>query len=255
MKKSNTSKILLMLVVVVVVLCAILIYEGLCYYNEGKIGGDELSYIGTITGGGLTLFGVILTIIITIEIHKADVRQRDSERKENLSIEYKPVLQIEEKDVIYRSYKREEPVYDYSDEEGFHIVDIETWTEHIFYIKLKLKNCGRGEILRGHVACNEDDGYLELEYRKDFEAVFQGDTVVFEFSFMVKNFEEMVEGFYDKCVLINIHYYDCVEKEGKIQVPLYISNSPPIYSYNEVIGEVEKEAENTLGYRLGAIIR
>lgn len=236
-------------------LCLALFYIGCDAYRSDNLDGTELSYLGSIVGGGLTLIGVIMTIMITIDLQKDDLAKREEERKDNLSIEYKPIIQIESKKIEAKLYSV--PDYQYElDEDGIpYVADQQYHTECYIYVTIRLKNIGRGEITNSKVSCNYKDDYFNVDLNKQFETIYQGDYFDLNFSFELENYEKIVEEMYSSNMIINIVYSDCVMREAKVQIPYYIENFPPTYDYDEYKDTVTKTSDNHIECSIGAIIR
>lgn len=112
-------------------ICLVLIFIGSHIYHKDIINGDQLGYTGAIIGGGMTLVGVLYTIEYEKSVREIDKKERNQERLQELSAQYKPILKVtipvneEEKEIKLRK-------------------DINS-----FYINLLLyiENIGRGECL------------------------------------------------------------------------------------------------------------
>lgn len=100
------------------------------------IKGDYLAYTGSIIGGGLTLLGVSLTISF-----------QEAQRKEDLALQYKPILRIEKA----------------TDERERKIITKHENGKIYFNLLCYVKNVGRGEaaaIEFDHFQDNEDYGII-----------------------------------------------------------------------------------------------
>ena len=98
-----------------------------------------------------------MTILITVELQKSDMVKRESEWKDNLSIQYKPVLQMEEAEIVLGCHQFPDRQYDV-DEDGEMVITGEEWfLQYYFSLKIKLKNIGRGEIMEGNISCQGTD--------------------------------------------------------------------------------------------------
>ena len=68
--------------IIICSVCAFAIWMGVSLYDNGTINDAELTYIGSIIGGGMTLMGVFLTIMHTNIIRDKDKIEREKEKRE-----------------------------------------------------------------------------------------------------------------------------------------------------------------------------
>lgn len=82
--------------IIFIILCIIifLILVGLLIRNTCNCEGDMFSYSGAVIGGGLTLIGVIMTMLYQDIRREDNLKLKNEERKENLAIQYKPLIKI-----------------------------------------------------------------------------------------------------------------------------------------------------------------
>lgn len=83
-----------LMVLALFIICFVFVYYGFDFYHRNIINGDQLSYMGSIIGGGITLFGVYATIDHTNHLRKEDQKRHNQERKENLALQYKPYISL-----------------------------------------------------------------------------------------------------------------------------------------------------------------
>lgn len=83
-----------LMVIALFIICFVFVYFGFDFYHKNIINGEQLSYMGSIIGGGITLFGVYATIDHTNHLRKEDQKRHDQERKEELSLLYMPIISI-----------------------------------------------------------------------------------------------------------------------------------------------------------------
>lgn len=97
MKKEDKNEIKKMVIILIYlfIICICLTWGGFHVYHIGLINEAQLGYLGAIIGGGMTLLGVIFTINHTNAIREIDRKERDLERKEELAIQYKPIITAE----------------------------------------------------------------------------------------------------------------------------------------------------------------
>ena len=53
-----------LMVIALFIICFVFVYFGFDFYHKNIINGEQLSYMGSIIGGGITLFGVYATIVL-----------------------------------------------------------------------------------------------------------------------------------------------------------------------------------------------
>ena len=98
-----------------------------------------ISFFGAIIGGSLTLFGVWWTIIEQQKSRKEDQRIHDLERKEELAIQYKPMLSLNFNNGL--------------------LVD-SVIKNSVLMLMFSLENIGRGEAVNCKIECSKLDGYF-----------------------------------------------------------------------------------------------
>lgn len=86
--------------ILIIVLAILLLFAGYLYkvYLDPNV--DYLAYAGAIVGGLFTVVGVTMTINYENDIRKEDQQRHDQERKEDLSIQYRPILVMDD-DILF----------------------------------------------------------------------------------------------------------------------------------------------------------
>ncbi len=69
-KTKTEAKILFLACIAIICVCLYVIDIGIMMHRNKILMSEELGFIGSILGGGMTLIGVIITIIIIISLHK-----------------------------------------------------------------------------------------------------------------------------------------------------------------------------------------
>ena len=132
----------MIIAITVFIFCLVFTYIGFQFYHINLINGDQLGYMGAIFGGGITLLGIYLTIHHENLIRKQEQQQRDKERKEDLVIQYQPVLDmIDEALFILSNQGSEIRIHESK------LINILEYTNNEIRMKsdIKIKNVGRGE--------------------------------------------------------------------------------------------------------------
>lgn len=129
---------------VVISFCIILTMLGLMLHRKKLISDNEMLFLGSIIGGGITLLGVIMTIDHNNRINNKQRELHNKERKEDMEIMYQPIISariIDYKEVNILSNELtilfNHPYFDDTD------------LETVPYM-IELKNTGRGEINSYH---------------------------------------------------------------------------------------------------------
>lgn len=239
--------------VAIMLICWVIIQLGIEWHSKG-MKDAALGFAGSIIGGGIGFLGVVMTILFTIEEQKQAEIKRDQERREDFSIQYRPILQIVKRTVALRSAIEERPKYEYDDKiEDYIIVSSEDILHKWFNVNIKLKNIGRGEILEAHAKCMESDEYINVSYEKKFSSVFPKDSFWIYFRIDLKAHEKFIYENYDSTVEVEIKYFDCMKKEGKITIPIHLQNIPASYSIND--DKVEYSSDNDITCHIGSVCR
>ena len=115
----------------IISLCLISIFIGFWFYHDKLIDDNQLGYVGSIFGGGITLLGVCLTI------HYEKIT-----RKKDIATQYKPILIIDDNVLYILSNQDSKTIIEESD-----MVDILEYAKNQIRIEsnIKIKNVGRGE--------------------------------------------------------------------------------------------------------------
>ena len=92
-KKTPTNYLIIFLAI-------LLLFAGYLYkvYLDPNV--DYLAYAGAIVGGLFTVVGVTMTINYENDIRKEDQQRHNQERKEDLSIQYRPILVMDD-DILF----------------------------------------------------------------------------------------------------------------------------------------------------------
>lgn len=247
LKNSFRFKMIIRIVIVAIIIPIVFLTPSPYGIIPIEIGSALVAYCGSILGGLLTLYGVWITI-----------DNSKKEKREEISIQYMPILRIEDKKTELLYMKQEFPSFDF-DENGNELLDkgptdVELLEEYYYECKLTLKNTGRGEIIDANISCYEKNNYLSVKYSKRQFDIFPQDNFEINFRIDISNYEKIrEEGFYDK-ILININYLDIMGKEYSNVIPIYISISEPFqyYDYSKDTPIIEYE---DLKCRIGDIKR
>lgn len=144
--------------IIILLFCCILIYLGLLLYRKDdehiknlplfyrpiydfmnvNFDGNQLTYIGSIIGGGITLLGVYLTINYEKQTRKEDQIKHDQERKSELSLLYMPIISVSSTYEFVDKLCSEIRLY-------FDNKQFDNNSLYTIPCKIVLKNSGRGE--------------------------------------------------------------------------------------------------------------
>lgn len=218
-KKYNIIQNGIVPTVIILFFCCILIYLGLLLYNKddkyiknlplfyrpicdfmnANFDGNQLTYIGSIIGGGITLLGVYLTINHENRIRKEDQLRHDQERREDLAIQYKPFISI-----VPQSTLKDRNI----DINDFIKHNLKT---HEYSFKITYQNIGRGEAdnFRIKVICGKTKIY---EYKDNVVTIFS-DNLFHRFHFFIN--DENIK----------------LKKENKLEVIFFYTDSFNMYHY------------------------
>lgn len=126
-KKSDLLKLILIILIIIVFLALfILVFSWVCYILPIDFPGtisDWITSLSALAGGALTLFGVWWTI-----------KDAETKRKEELSIQFKPYLKFNNDPVAFQ-------------DEDIFIEMIDNDNEIYLPMSIELKNIGRGEAI------------------------------------------------------------------------------------------------------------
>lgn len=208
-----------------------------------------LSYYGTIisgvTGGALTLIGVIWTINYEKET-----------RKEELAIKYKPFLQIKNKKINFCHTYNNVPICDIDEKNNILVTkDIVKRDSH-FNGEIKLSNIGRGEIIEASISCTHIDTFLNLTLNEKISDIMPGDSFTFSFDISLKDYKNFLkEEYYGVKIRIKIIFFDFLNNKYSIEIPIYITNVSPSIQFEEQNDEDFIVYKNKIYYKIGEIIR
>ena len=134
-KKTPTNYLIIFLAI-------LLLFAGYLYkvYLDPNV--DYLAYAGAIVGGLFTVVGVTMTINYENDIRKEDQLRHDQERKEELAIQYKPMIILKSAEVITNDQEIPDFINDLY-EFSINTEKIENSHERRFLINLE--NVGFGE--------------------------------------------------------------------------------------------------------------
>lgn len=197
--------------------------------------------------GFLTLYGVWWTI----ENNKKD-------KREEISVQYLPILQIESKEMNYYYRHDELPNWDF-DETGKPLtnkppINYDCFEEHGFACELVLKNTGRGEIVEIDISCCADDKILSVDYKFYKTDILPQDSIEISFIIDIHDYKKLAGMYYDFELKIEIKYLGIMNIEYLNTIPIHILNQEPFEWYVPSLGEVVTETNNLL-YEIGNIKR
>lgn len=122
-----------------------LIYIGFQFYHLNYINDAQLGYAGAILGGSMTLIGVWWTI-----------NNQEKQRREDLAMQYKPILSLEFLNETTIDFPVENAVLSFS---------------------LELKNIGRGELMNVSVEYTQyNNPYLFIISYQENQMIFQNNA-------------------------------------------------------------------------------
>ncbi|MEE0777503.1 MAG: hypothetical protein UJ210_00610 [Massilimicrobiota sp.] len=127
-----------LMVLALFIICFVFVYYGFDFYHRNIINGDQLSYMGSIIGGGITLLGVYLTINYEKQTRKEDQIKHDQERKSELSLLYMPIISVSSTYEFVDKLCSEIRLY-------FDNKQFDNNSLYTIPCKIVLKNSGRGE--------------------------------------------------------------------------------------------------------------
>lgn len=126
-KLINNFSMFLFYIIIIIIL---IIFVGYWFRVSIKSQGDMFSYSGAVIGGGLTLIGVVITIMYQEIKLKEDREEKEKQRKEDLAIQYAPMIMcLAERDLNNSGFKN-----------YIRIDHDESLSLNIYFT-----NCGRGE--------------------------------------------------------------------------------------------------------------
>lgn len=196
-----------------------------------EVGGILVSYCGAILGGFLTLYGVWWTI----ENNKKD-------KREEISVQYLPILQIKDKEINLVYEKRDDPEYDCDDINGEpYIVNINYYMVYELICDINVKNTGRGEIISGQISCFAKDSIISIDYKKNISDIYPQESFKLNLSININDYEQLKEIEYYKEINVEIRFYDIMGKEYLNIIPIYIENHEPYEYYDESEENVVKD--------------
>lgn len=211
MNNKTLIKEILIIVGYLIIICSGLSLGGFHVYHIGWINEAQLGYLGAIIGGGITLLGVVITILHTNNIREKDKQDRNKERILELSAQYRPILKLtipkdpKEKKIIVRN---EDPNYLYLN------------------ISLNLENIGRGEAI--NITTNTSPAFdfegLNISVCSEFEKLLITGTELEclpaneKRQLMIQVITNKIYETHDVISFyINFEYYDAFSNEKKLK--------------------------------------
>lgn len=194
---KKTKKYGIILFVLSLLVLAIIVV-GYLIRNIANCEGDMFSYSGAVIGGGLTLVGVIITIMYQEKKSDEDKIDQEKQRNEDLAIQYKPYLSLL-KPVNFGKEDIEIKFDEFSiinDEEFEHGKDYKEY--RYIEMPLSIKNCGRGEAKIGKISINHEwfveDGEIKLSfYEPVLDIINPQESLYLTLRLWVYNYEKVVE--------------------------------------------------------------
>ena len=230
----NTDAYAIMIVIVIIVV-VILIVGGYLIRNNFNCEGDMFSYAGAVIGGGLTLIGVIFTMMHQEVTREKDKAQRENERKEELAIKYKPVIDIfsvKQENIIQknrnalRNTEIENKLKNIISNGIVEIVSTFSKNRNIFLSIITFKNFGNGE---GTI---EFTNNISLDNTKDFKIICKKN--IYEDYNIRKGYKIEIPRNYEVSIVLLLHCDSSSienKKEFKLKIPLTIHDQFNINEY------------------------
>lgn len=245
----------------------IFILVPIAFYIPSPIGiiprdeaGNVLSYYGAVLGGLLTVFGVAWTLQKQEEEHKKtlekqeeisnkELRQKELEleelkrqRKENISIQYMPILKLNSCNLKELILNFQEEFCDIDNNPTtFNTVD---W--HV-NCQFKLENIGRGELYSLTVSAYSKTKYSKCKYKKIIDyPIVPSEMIEFGFQISLNNYDQNKYLDFNESIKVDIKYKNLLDEEINNYLYLHIHNIEPTNSYDEVNDEVIYGDDNTL---------
>lgn len=249
------------------IILIIFIIIPILFYTPSHIGiiprdevGNVLSYYGAILGGLLTIFGVAWTLYYQEEEHKKDLdtqknisdnelKQKELEleelrkqRKENISIQYMPILKLNSCNLKESVLTRQEDFYDIDNE--LIINNVVDWDVNC---QFELENIGRGELYNFTVSAKTKTKFLECKYEKPIDhPIIPGEKFKFYFPISLNDYEKNKYLDFEESIKVNIKYKNLLDVEINNHLYLHIHNIGPTITYDEVNEEAFQNDDNTL---------
>ena len=175
-----------------------IIVVGYLIRNIANCEGDMFSYSGAVIGGGLTLVGVIITIMYQEKKSDKDKIDQEKQRNEDLAIQYKPYLSLL-KPVNFGSddIKSEFDEIPITNDEGFELG--KEYKEYRYIeMPLSIKNCGRGEAKISDISIShkwfDDDEETQLSYYEPIlDVINPQESLYLTLRLWIYNYEKVVE--------------------------------------------------------------
>lgn len=228
--KDNWKLVIGFMIVSIGVPIIILTPSSFGIFSE-EVGGVLVSYCGAILGGFLTLYGVWWTI----ENNKKD-------KREEISVQYLPILQVKDKEINLVYENREDPEYDYDEiNEEPYIVNVNYYKVYEISCEINVENTGRGEIVNAQISCFSKDSIISIDYKKDISDIYPQDSFKINLSIDISDYEQLKEIEYYKEINVEIRFYDIMDKEYLNIIPIYIENHEPYEYYDESKEDVVKD--------------
>lgn len=203
-----------------------------------------IGFFGSIIGGGTTLFGVWWTI-----------NDQKEQREKDLAIQYRPYLKVDKSNIQFHSSFTKEPVFELNENDEPIFIKNKIIDMSKFDIAISLSNIGRGEITKVNISCIYEDNYISSNFKKKVLDIMPNNSFNLSFNISLNNNEDFVYEDYESVVYIKIDYFDFLNNKYHIEIPIYISNHPPIIQYDEHNEKVYDDGNNTVLQSIGEIIR
>lgn len=256
-KKSNiNTNSYASMIIFVITIVIILIVVGYLIRNNFNCEGDMFSYSGAVIGGGLTLIGVIITMLYQEIKREEDRIQRENEKKEELAIQYKPFLKLELMDDIINDDINNFYTMDDTISHGYYILNINKNSNHFYKLKFCISNHGDGEC---YLFCDDiypsyknSNQYIQLNLENIPESEIQickgwniviprHDKAIINIFVLYDNTDTVIDGFIDLFIKMRYHdqfNYKKYDGSANINFSLEINNesseiiSPTFTIYN-----------------------
>lgn len=143
-KLINNFSMFLFYIIIIIIL---IIFVGYWFRVSIKSQGDMFSYSGAVIGGGLTLIGVVITIMYQEIKLRQDKEEKEKQHKEDLAIQYTPMIMcLAIKDLNDEDFKNN-IIHEGED----------------LLLNFIFKNCGRGEAYNLKITLINPNGLKRLK--------------------------------------------------------------------------------------------
>lgn len=170
---NKFSKIIFYITLIVMAI----IFAGYLIRNITNCEGDMFSYSGAVIGGGLTLVGVIITIMYQEKKSDEDKAEQEKLRKEELAIQYKPIIFLEQ-----------------NKDQGI------SKDNNLIFVPVNVENHGRAEAINLSIKYT----YKNMKFKETFNILAKNQTAWFYFSIPINFFKPNIFKFTDKEIEFNV---------------------------------------------------